>query len=163
MGHSTACKVHFTLTLHHCTSPVRPLSQKDPVGICGFFIKKRREERSGRGVAFVCEAGGREGGCSLLMFLFYFSKVCTEEQFQEKVLTCPGNELFARKQRSMVVPIFSPLLPPSSCCFCPPIYLLLVYTFQLLFSAPSCFPALSACSYIQLHHPTHSLQSSSFY
>lgn len=38
-----------------------------------------------------------------------FSKVCTAKQFQEKVLTCPGNNLFACKQRSTVLPIFFPI------------------------------------------------------
>lgn len=71
---------------------------------------EREGERGGekRGVACLREVGGKGGRCSLLMFLFYFSKVCTEKQFQEKVLTRPGNKLFARKPRSMVVPSFFP-------------------------------------------------------
>lgn len=54
------------------------------------------------------------GLCSCLYFIF--SKVCTEELFQEKVLTCPGNRLFVCKQRSMGVPIF---VSSSSSLFLP--------------------------------------------
>jgi len=76
------------------------------------LLKKNRKlgKRGGerRGVALLCEVEGREGKCSLLMLLFYFSKACTEKQFQETVLTCSGNKLSAPKQRSTVVPIFFP-------------------------------------------------------
>lgn len=91
-------------------------------------------------------------------FCFIFLKLALENNFK-KVLTCPGNKPFARSKDRWLFP----LLPPPSCCFCPPAYLLLFYTLQLLFAALSCFPALSAFGYIQLHHPTHSLQNSSFH
>lgn len=98
------------------------------------LCQKRTEnlEREERSCIFMW-SGRKRRRCSLLMFLFYFSKVCTEKQFQEKVLTCPGNLPISRDQ--WLFPFSFPLLPPSSCCFCSPIYLLLVYTFQLLFPA----------------------------
>lgn len=99
------------------------------------------------------------GLCSCLYFIF--SKVCTEELFQEKVLTCPGNRLFVNKDQ-WAFPFSFPVLLPFSCHFCPHIYLLLSYPFQHLFSALSCSAALSAFTYTQLHHPTHSLQNSSY-
>lgn len=144
MSHSTAVQspFHTHLTPLHKLSQTPTLVKRDLVGICSFFVKKEQKTwKERRGVALLCEVGGRGGRCSLLMFLFQFSKVCTEKQFQEKVLTCPGNLPVSRDQ--WLLPFSFPPLPPSSCCFCPPIYLLLVYTFQLLFSARSSFPALS--------------------
>lgn len=110
-------------------------------------------------VAF--EVKKEEEEVDALCSCFYFSAVCTEKQFHEEGLPCSGNKLFARKQRSMVVSICFPTSSSSSCCFCPCSYLLLVYTFQPLFSALSYFPALLAFSSIQLHHPEHSFQTSS--
>lgn len=98
------------------------------------------------------------GLCSCLHFIF--SKVSTEDCFKRKSWPALVTDCVC-KQRSMLVPIF---ISSSCTLFLPflPSYLsalgLPIPAFAL-----SCFfsPALSAFSYTQLPHPTHSLQNNS--
>lgn len=113
-------------------------------------------------VVFSCEVGGRGGRCSLLMFLFCFSKVCAEKWFQEKVLPCPGNKLLARQPKSVVVPIF---FPTSSSLF---LLFLLSWLSALGYQIPAFVLSSLLLSYplsIQLHPatPPNTLFTTHFY
>lgn len=139
---SISCSPHSTLQAQRY-----PVSTNgDLLGTGGFFNWKKKKDKKptqeiwkerGREITFWCEMGGREGEWPLLLFLFCFSKfsfIWAEKWLQEKA------QLF---------PLPLPLFPSSSCCLCPPIYLLLVYI-SLLFSA-----LLLSCLLRAHLHPAH--------
>lgn len=102
MGQSTTVQSPFHA---HLITPYKlsqtPSLLKDLVGICRFYQKEQKTwEEGGEKLHFDVKWEGVEVE-NLCSCLYYFSKfifICTEKQFQKKVLTCPDNKLFACKQ-----------------------------------------------------------------
>lgn len=144
------CKGHFTLT-------PQPNSGKKRSG-WNMWLFPQRTENSEWELTFHVKWEEEEADALCSCFYFVFLKFAPKNDFKRKSWPALVTSYWPVSQNQWLFPFSFPLLPPSSCCFCSPDYPLLVYKFQHLFSALCCSPTLSASSYIQLHHPTHSLQ-----
>lgn len=105
------------------------------------FVKTNRKlgKREGEKLHFDVKGEGEEveNLCSCLCYFPKFIFICTEKQFQEKVLPCPDNKLFACKQSLIAVPIF---FPTSS-------FLFLLFLPSYLFTLGLHFPAFVLSSF----------------